>query len=121
MKDLSKFLVLAIVVLFASFSVQAQSYRDSTTSRDTSKSRDTSRFRRSQVLAALFADTAKLTSSDYQLHIEKTFLLLTHVANKSDLGIEVNALRKRLADSDSLLAVLKDNVINNSGALNLRN
>ena len=29
--------------------------------------------------------------------------------------------KKKLADSDSLLAVLKDNVLNNSNALNLRN
>jgi potassium efflux system protein len=120
MKDLCKLLLL-FVTLFSSISAEAQTRSDSTASKDTTRIKDTSRFRRSQVLASLFADTAKLTSSDYQLQIEKTFLTLTHVADKSELGISITSLRKRLADSDSLLTVLKDNVLNNSGALNLRN
>src|SRR5687767_3954944 len=82
---------------------------------------DTSRWRTRSGLSALFADSAKLTSSDYQLQIEKRYFLLSNVDNKSDLGMAVLTIREKLADTDSVLAVLKDNVLNNSSALNLRN
>jgi small-conductance mechanosensitive channel len=95
---------------------------DSTRKQDTTrKPSDTARFRRSNVLSALFADSAKLTTSDFQLQIEKTYLILNNVRNKSELGLPVKMLKTRLADTDSMLAVLKDNVLNNSAALNLRN
>jgi potassium-dependent mechanosensitive channel len=122
MKSHLKVLLYGLVLLLSSLSLHAQTQADSTTTRDTSSSnRDTSRNRRSRALALLFADTAKLTTSDYQLQIEKTFVTLTNVANKSELGLPVSTVRNRLADSDSVLAVLKDNVLNNSNALNLRN
>jgi potassium-dependent mechanosensitive channel len=121
MKDYLKVLVCALALLGSSVALQAQAPADSTSARDTSNTRDTSRFRRGRNLALLFADTAKLTTSDYQLQIEKTFVILTHVANKSEPTLPVMAVRKRLADSDSVLAVLKDNILNNSRALNLRN
>ncbi len=70
---------------------------------------------------SLFADTAKLTTSDYILQIEKTFVTLDNVENKSELGLPVIIVKNSLADSDSVLAVLKENIINNSAALNLRN
>ncbi|OQP59533.1 hypothetical protein A3860_37085 [Niastella vici] len=82
---------------------------------------DTARMRRGGALAALFADSAKLTTSDYQLEIEKTYLLLNNVRNKSELGLPVKMLKENLRDTDSMLAVLKDNVLNNSAALQLRN
>jgi small-conductance mechanosensitive channel len=37
------------------------------------------------------------------------------------LGLPVKLIKLRLTDTDSMLAVLKDNVLNNSAALNLRN
>jgi small-conductance mechanosensitive channel len=77
--------------------------------------------RRGGALLALFADSAKLTSSDYQLQIEKTYLILGNVEHKSELGLQVKLIKEKLADTDSMLAVLKDNVLNNSAALNLRN
>ena len=83
--------------------------------------KDTSRFRRSNALRDLFADSAKLTTSDFQLQIEKTYLILNNVRNKSELGLPVKLIKSRLTDTDSMLAVLKDNVLNNSAALNLRN
>ncbi|MCS3798447.1 mechanosensitive ion channel family protein [Niastella sp. OAS944] len=73
------------------------------------------------MLKELFADSNKLTSSDYQLQIEKTYLILNNVRNKSDLGLPVKLIKQKLVDTDSMLAVLKDNVLNNSAALNLRN
>jgi small-conductance mechanosensitive channel len=73
------------------------------------------------MLSSLFADSAKLTTSDFQLQIEKTYLILNNVRNKSELGLPVKLIRSRLTDTDSMLAVLKDNVLNNSAALNLRN
>jgi small-conductance mechanosensitive channel len=82
---------------------------------------DTTRFRRNSALTSLFADSAKLTTSDYQLQIEKTYLLLNNVRNKSELGLPVKLIKSKQADTDSMLAVLKDNVLNNSAALNLRN
>ncbi|OQP46279.1 hypothetical protein A4H97_31460 [Niastella yeongjuensis] len=83
--------------------------------------KDTSRFKRNNPLNSLFADSAKLTTSDFQLQIEKTYLILNNVRNKSELGLPVKLIKSRLADTDSMLAVLKDNVLNNSAALNLRN
>ncbi|MFL5743425.1 MAG: mechanosensitive ion channel family protein [Niastella sp.] len=83
--------------------------------------KDTARFRRNNVLSSLFADSAKLTTSDFQLQIEKTYLIFNNVRNKSELGLQVKLIRSRLTDTDSMLAVLKDNVLNNSAALNLRN
>jgi potassium efflux system protein len=83
--------------------------------------KDTSRFRRNNTLRELFADSAKLTTSDFQVQIEKTYLILNRVRNKSELGLPVKLIKSRLADTDSMLAVLKDNVLNNSAALNLRN
>ncbi|HEX6428784.1 MAG TPA: hypothetical protein VF008_13910, partial [Niastella sp.] len=77
--------------------------------------------RRGNALRELFADSAKLTTSDFQLQIEKTYLILNNVSNKSELGLQVKMIKEKLADTDSMLAVLKDNVLNNSAALNLRN
>jgi small-conductance mechanosensitive channel len=81
---------------------------------------DTSRPRRGG-WSSLFADSAKLTSSDYQLQIEKAYVILDNIENKSELGLAVLNVKERLADGDSVLAVLKDIVQNNSKALNLRN
>lgn len=85
------------------------------------KQSDTAGRRRGGRLAALFADSAKLTTSDYQLEIEKTYLLLNNVRNKSELGLPIKMLKDKLVDTDSMLAVLKDNVLNNSAVLLLRN
>lgn len=84
------------------------------------KQSDTSRRGRG-MLRELFADSNKLTSSDYQLQIEKTYLILENVRNKSSLGLPVKLIKQKLVDTDSMLAVLKENVLNNSAALNLRN
>src|SRR5688500_5640975 len=85
------------------------------------KQPDTARWRRSSALRELFADSGKLTTSDYQLQIEKNYLILNNVGNKSELGLPVKLIKEKLADTDSMLAVLKENVLNNSAALNLRN
>src|SRR5690349_10082451 len=85
------------------------------------KQSDTSRWRRGGALRELFADSAKLTTSDFQLQIEKTYLIMNNVGNKSELGLPVKLIKKKQADTDSMLAVLKDNVLNNSAALSLRN
>src|SRR5688572_16072664 len=102
MKNALKILIYGLVLLLVSVSSHSQSRQDSSSIRDTSR-RDTSKFRRSQQLALLFADTAKLTTSDYQLLIERTFILLNNVANKSELGLPVTSVKDRLADSDSTL------------------
>lgn len=90
---------------------------------DTSRRRpgDTTRRRGMGGLASLFADSAKMTSSDYQLQIENAYVILSNVENKSELPITVELVAIKLQDSDSVLSVLKDNVLNNSRALNLRN
>ena len=82
---------------------------------------DSARMRRGNGLRELFADSGKLTTSDFQLQIEKTYLIMNNVGNKSELGLPVKMIKKKQADTDSMLAVLKDNVLNNSAALNLRN
>lgn len=89
-------------------------FRDTTTNRfDTT--------RRNRGFNEIFADSAKLTTSDFQLAIEKNYVMLDNVDNKSDLGLGVQMIMERQADNDSVLAVLKDNVLNNASALNLRN
>jgi potassium efflux system protein len=80
---------------------------------------DSPRFRGG--ISSLFADSAKLTSSDYQLQIEKTYVTLNNIDNKSDQDALFTDIKQNLADKDSMLAVLKDNVLNNTHALNLRN
>ena len=72
-------------------------------------------------MASLFADSAKLTSSDYQIQIERTYVLFNNVKNKSELGWAIENVAEKLRNKDSVLAVLKDNVLNNARALNLRN
>lgn len=69
----------------------------------------------------LFADTSQLNSSDYQLQLEKAFVALDEVHNKSELGFSVVLIRKQLVETDSVLAVLKENILYNSQALSLRN
>jgi potassium efflux system protein len=129
MKNLRHLLAVASL-LFAVLAVSAQDStrfkQDSSVrrDRDTAGNRsDTARWRRGSGggMASLFADSAKLTSSDYQLQIEKTYVTLNNVDNKSDLGLAVGIIKSKLADTDSVLAVLKDNILNNSRALNLRN
>lgn len=87
---------------------------------DTARGRDTSRGR-GRSIALLFADTTQLNSSDYQLQLEKAFVTLDAARNKSELGFMVSIIRNKLVESDSVLAVLKDNITNNSQALTLRN
>lgn len=127
-KLLRQFVCVSLLFSFISVNAQRQPandsslrIRDTTRTRDTTRGNDSIRGRRGQAIAALFADTAKLTSSDYQLQIEKTFVVLDEVDNKSELGLDILFIKNRLADSDSVLAVLKDNIINNSRALSLRN
>lgn len=92
-----------------------------TLGKDTARTlRDTSR-RRGGMMASLFADSAKLTSSDYQIQIERTYVLFNNVKNKSELGWAIENVAEKLRNKDSVLAVLKDNVLNNARALNLRN
>lgn len=98
--------------------------RDTSIAQDTSRikrERDTTRPRRGGGMSALFSDSTTLTSSDYQLKIENSYVVLDNIDNKSELGLGVTMIVEKLADSDSVLAVLKDNVLNNSQALNLRN
>jgi potassium-dependent mechanosensitive channel len=115
-------LLFVSILLLASFLCSAQDSlrfrKDSTLRNDTSR-RDTARFRRG--MNSLFADSSKLTSSDYQLRIEKTYDVLSMIRNQSDLGPGITAIKEKLADSDSSLFVLKDNITNNSNALSLRN
>lgn len=126
MKNLLRFVVTTILLLsfylpsFAQDSVVFK--KDSLRFRsDTGRQgSDTGRFRRGG-MAALFSDSAKLTTSDYQLAIEKSYVVLDKIDNSSDLGPGVKSVFQKLADSDSALAVLKDNILNNSQALSLRN
>lgn len=117
---------LVVLMLGLVFACAVQAQDTSRTQRipgkfdSTQQRSDTSRRGRG-MLRELFADSNKLTTSDYQLQIEKTYLILNNVRNKSDLGLPVKMIKKNLVDTDSMLAVLKDNVLNNSAALNLRN
>ena len=107
---------LCLLSIVFAVSLQAQP-RDRDSS---SRQYDSSRARRSGMIS-LFADTAELTTSDYQLAIEKTFVILENAENKGELGLPVLLVKKAMPDNDSMLAVLKDNLLNNAAALNLRN
>jgi potassium-dependent mechanosensitive channel len=129
MKNTTGRLAILIISLLLAYPSWAQHTPRSPHVADTSRKfniadssrKDTTRFRRNSALRDLFADSAKLTTGDFQLQIEKTYLVLNNVRNKSEFGLPVKLIKSRLADTDSMLAVLKDNVLNNSAALNLRN
>jgi small-conductance mechanosensitive channel len=72
-------------------------------------------------MSSLFNDTLTLTTSDYQLLIEQTYVGLNNVENNSHLGFAINRIKNKLVNTDTVLLVLKDNVLNNNKALNLRN
>lgn len=86
----------------------------------THNSNDTSRLRRVG-MASLFSDSATLTTSDYQLQIEKSYVLLDKIQNNSNLGPGVKRIADNISTEDSVLAVLNDNISNNSKVLTLRN
>lgn len=71
--------------------------------------------------AAIFTDTSTMTTSDYQLQIEKTFLSLSNIENNSHLGPTINNLKRMLNESSEVLSVLKKNVDKNNTALNIKN
>ena len=77
--------------------------------------------RRNRALDDLFTDSTQLEHSDYQLKIENTFVLLNNVENTSEPGLPILTIREAFKDSDSILNILKDNILHNNSALNLRN
>lgn len=83
-------------------------------------SNDTGRLRRGG-MSVLFADSTQLTTSDYQVQIEKSYILLDKIGNNSNLGPAVKKIVQDLNDNDSILAVLNDNITNNSKVLSFRN
>ncbi|MGN6434924.1 MAG: mechanosensitive ion channel domain-containing protein [Agriterribacter sp.] len=123
MKSLLRFAVTTTFALL--FFLLAAAQDTSTFKRDYNRPRfdssrrwsDSSRPRRNMTL---FADSTQLTTSDYQLQIEKSYVLLEKIDNNSDLGPVVKNISKRLRDSDSVLAVVKDNITNNNKALTVR-
>ena len=87
MKNLWIYLCLLSMVFAVSLQAQPRG-RDST-----SRQHDSSRVRRSGMIS-LFADSAQLTTSDYQLAIEKTFVILENAENKGELGLPVLLVKK---------------------------
>ncbi|RYY98368.1 MAG: hypothetical protein EOO11_08235, partial [Chitinophagaceae bacterium] len=83
--------------------------------------RDSMRARRAREIESLFADTARLTASDYQLLIERNFVVLDQISNSTEDSSVNKSIQDELRDYDSAIALIRDNVVNNSGALNLRN
>ena len=79
------------------------------------------RQQRGSGFSLLFADSSQFTDSDYQLLIEKIYVQLNNIESRSKLSLPVKNIESRLMDTDSVLAVLKDNTLNNSHALNVRN
>jgi potassium-dependent mechanosensitive channel len=89
--------------------------------RDSSFRRGDSSRGRGGLISSLFADSNTLTTSDYQLQIEKTFLALNNIENNSHLGPAVSNLQKKLLESTKVLTVLKENITDNNKALNIKN
>ncbi len=88
---------------------------------DSSFRRDDTTRGRGRGLTSLFTDSAKLTTSDFQAAIERSFATISMIQEESELGDGVKHIEQRIRDADSSLSVLKDNILNNSAALNLRN
>src|ERR1700742_3765144 len=90
MKDRLRQLLICSILLIAGLAVQAQDSagfrRPADGRRDADSSRrDTTRRRGGGMgMASLFADSAKMTSSDYQQQIENTYVILNNVENKSE-------------------------------------
>jgi small-conductance mechanosensitive channel len=72
-------------------------------------------------LASLFADSAKLTASDYQLRIEKNYVTLNRIDKESELGNDITDIHEKLTDMDAALDAIGENLNHNSKMLNLRN
>jgi potassium efflux system protein len=105
------------LLLLGFFSIlNAQTTPDSTTRR-----RDSARARRAREIESLFGDTARLSASDYQLMIERQFVALTNIINSSEDSTTNDHLRAELLDVDSAVSLIRDNVLHNRNALNLRN
>ncbi len=127
MKNHSCYWLIPCILLFFPIFIIAQDttrFKQDTVSvaRDSTRDyRDTSRPRRGGMISSLFADSAKLTSSDYQVQIERTYLILNNIEDKSELGGSISQITEQLTDGDSVLTILNDNVLNNTRALNLRN
>jgi potassium efflux system protein len=127
MKNHQRRLILSYLLLLSCLSAIAQTatHAKKTSSQPDSvkKTQDTVRrhSKKGGGMASLFTDSTKLSSSDYQLQIENTYMVLNNIDNKSELGLDISTIKTKLKDADSVLVVLKDNVLNNSGALNLRN
>ncbi|WPU91441.1 mechanosensitive ion channel [Mucilaginibacter sabulilitoris] len=122
MKNHLRCLTLACLLLTLCFAAIAQD-KTKSLKPDTAKHvyNNTRQTKKGGGMSSLFADSAKLTSSDYQLQIENTYMLLNNIDNKSELSLNITQIRTKLKDADSVLIVLKDNILNNSSALNLRN
>ncbi|GGH79802.1 small-conductance mechanosensitive channel [Filimonas zeae] len=103
-----RYLLLLAVGLFACSIAQAQ--------------QDTSRFRRNGFAAeSIFADSGKLTSGDYMMHIEDAYQAFNHVMGMGKLRHEIYELKDQLNDSDSALRVV-GRVVNTVGnTLDVRN
>jgi potassium efflux system protein len=124
MKNYLRHFILSYLLLLPFMAAVAQDapHKQKNLQPDTAKQfGDKPRMRKGGGMASLFSDSAKLTSSDYQLQIENTYMVLNNIDNKSELGLGITNIRTKLKDVDTILFVLKDNILNNSGALNLRN
>ncbi len=92
----------------------------------TRRHRDSS-FRRTDSLrqpgrgfASIFADSARLDTSDYQSAIERAYAVLTQIKEESEPGGDIRRIARKLADADSSLSVIKTSVDSNSAYLSLR-
>ncbi|HTF29198.1 MAG TPA: hypothetical protein VK625_10160, partial [Flavitalea sp.] len=140
MKKLIRLILFVIIIILTSNHISAQDTSrkkedslqrkadDRLGNRDTLNRRRDSSFRRSDTgrirgggMASLFSDSNALTTSDYQLQIEKTFLSLNNIDNNSHLGPNFRNIRNMLTETTGVLALLKDNVTNNNNALNIKN
>lgn len=108
--------IVFLCIFYGSFQSESLQAQDSVSRQRSDSSNTTRKWR-----GGFFADTSQLNSSDYQVQIEKTFAALEDIDNRTQLGNSFGKTRNKLKENDSILAVIKDNVINNSKALNLRN
>lgn len=97
------------------------SAQDSTArARDTAVRKGDSTVRRERPVS-LFSDTTTITSGEYMLRIEEVYQTLNHIENNGGLPFEVMLLDQELAESDTTLRIVKENISLYSNTLSLRN
>lgn len=77
--------------------------------------------RRRERPITLFSDSSAWTSGEYMLHIEEVYTTLNQISNEGKVPLDVLIAGEELAETDTALRLVKENLSLYSNTLNLRN